>query len=106
MSNRFYTNVQMVGDEILVRYHENGKSQMDRQVFYPTLFVPAKGKKQTKYRTLDGDHVEPIKPGTIRECRDFLKKYQDVEGFKVYGLERFIFRILFRNILIDRKSVV
>ena len=94
MSNRFYTNVQMVGDEILVRYHENGKSRMDRQIFYPTLFVPAKGKKQTKYRTLDGDHVEPIKPGTIRECRDFLKKYQDVEGFKVYGLERFIYQYI------------
>ena len=29
----------------------------------PTFFVPSK--KESKYKTLDGECVEPIKPGTI-----------------------------------------
>ena len=34
---RFYTNVQMVGDNFLVRGYENGKHFMTREKFYPTL---------------------------------------------------------------------
>ena len=45
---RFYTNVQMVGDHFLVRGYENGQHFMTREKFYPTLFVEAKGKPNTK----------------------------------------------------------
>ena len=55
---RFYTNVQMVGDNFLVRGYENGKHFAIREKFYPTLFVPSK--KKTKYKTLDGEHVESV----------------------------------------------
>jgi len=47
---RFYTNVQMVGDNFLVRGHENGRHFATREKFYPTLFVDSK--KKTKYKTL------------------------------------------------------
>ena len=47
---RFYTNVQMVGDNFLVRGYENGKHFAIREKFYPTLFVPSK--KRTKQKTL------------------------------------------------------
>ena len=80
---RFYTNVQMVGDNFLVRGYEDGKHFMTREKFYPTLFVPSK--KKTKYKTLTGDHVESVAPGTVRECREFVKKYNDVENFDIYG---------------------
>ena len=59
---RFYTNVQMVGDNFLVRGYENGKHFATREKFYPTLFVDSK--RKTKYKTLDGSPVEPIEPGT------------------------------------------
>ena len=68
---RFYTNVQMVGDNFLVRGYENGKHFATREKFYPTLFVDSK--RKTKYKTLDGSPVEPIEPGTVRECREFMK---------------------------------
>ena len=68
---RFYTNVQMVGDHFLVRGYEDGKHFATREKFYPTLFVDSK--RKTKYKTLDGLPVEPIEPGTVRECRDFIK---------------------------------
>ena len=67
---RFYTNVQMVGDNFLVRGYEDGKHFMTREKFYPTLFVPSK--RKTKYKTLEGDYVESVDPGTVRECREFM----------------------------------
>jgi DNA polymerase elongation subunit (family B) len=36
-----------------------------------------------------GEHLSEIKPGNIRECRDFVKKYDDVEGFKIHGNQKY-----------------
>ena len=92
---RFYTNVQMVGDNFLVRGYENGKHFMTREKFYPTLFVPSK--RKTKYKTLEGDYVEAIDPGTVRECREFYKKYDEIENFKIYGNDRYIYQYISEN---------
>ena len=89
---RFYTNVQMVGDNFLVRGVENGKHFATREKFYPTLFVPSKNK--TKHRTLEGEYVEPIEPGSVRDCREFIKRYDGVENFKIYGNDRYIYQYL------------
>ena len=89
---KFYTNVQLVGDNFLVRGYENGKHFMTREKFYPTLFVPAK--KKTKYKTLTGDYVEPVNPGTVRESREFIKRYDSVENFSVYGNDRYIYQYI------------
>ena len=89
---RFYTNVQLVGNNFLVRGYENGKHFMTRESFSPTLFVPAK--KKTKYKTLTGDPVEPIKPGTVRDCREFFKKYDGVQNFDIYGNDRYIYQYI------------
>ena len=89
---RFYTNVQMVGDHFLVRGYENGRHFMTREKFYPTLFVPSK--KNTQYQTLNGEYVEAIQPGTVRECREFIKKYDGVKGFDISGNDRYIYQYI------------
>ena len=89
---RFYTNVQMVGDNFLVRGYEDGRHFATREKFYPTLFVNAK--KKTKYKTLEGDYVEAIEPGSVRDCREFIKKYDGIENFNIYGNERFIYQYI------------
>ena len=89
---RFYTNVQMVGDQFLVRGYENGERFQTREKFQPTLFVSSN--KRTNYKTLEGNYVESIQPGTVRDCREFIKKYSDVEDFDVYGCERFIYQYI------------
>ena len=76
---RFYTNVQMIGNNFLVRGYENGRKVMFQEKYNPTLFV--KSRKETKWKTLEGEHVEPIQPGLVRDCREFIKKYDGVEGF-------------------------
>jgi len=89
---RFYTNVQMVGDNFLVRGYEDGKHFMTREKFYPTLFVPSK--RKTKYKTLEGEYVESVDPGTVRDCREFIKKYNGVQNFDVYGNDRYIYQYI------------
>ena len=89
---RFYTNVQMVGDHFLVRGYENGHHFATREKFYPTLFVPSN--KKTKYKTLEGEYVESVEPGTVRDCREFIKRYDGVENFKIYGNDRYIYQYI------------
>ena len=85
----------MVGDQFLVRGYEDGKNFMIREKYSPTLFVTSN--KKTFYRTLTGDYVEPIKPGGVRDCREFIKKYDGVQNFNVYGNERFIYQYISDN---------
>jgi len=89
---RFYTNVQLIGNQFLVRGVENGKRYAHRDEFFPTLFV--RSKKKTKYKTLNGTPVDAVKPGTVRDCRDFFKKYDEVEGFEIYGNDRYIYQYI------------
>ena len=83
----FYTSVYTLGDKILVRGFDKGRYYQRKIDFYPTLFVNSKG--SSKYKTLDGINVEEIKPGTIKETRDFIKRYDGVEGFSFYGNNNF-----------------
>ena len=84
---RFYTNVFLIGNSILIRGYEDGKHFSDREEFRPTFFVPTK--KRSKWKTLDGTPVEPVKPGTIKDCREFREKYAQVQGFDIYGNDRY-----------------
>ena len=89
---KFYTNVQLIGNQFLVRGVENGKRYEHRDEFFPTLFV--KSKRDSKYRTLSGEPVEEIHPGSVRDCREFYKKYDEVEGFGIYGNDRYIYQYI------------
>ena len=89
---KFYTNVQLIGNQVLVRGVENGRRFEFRDEFFPTLYV--KSKKNAKYRTLSGDSVEEVHPGTVRDCREFYKKYEGVDGFSVYGNDRYIYQYI------------
>ena len=89
---KFYTNVQLIGNQFLVRGVENGRRYEHRDEFFPTLFV--KSKKNTKYKTLNGESVEAIQPGTVRDCREFYKKYDDIENFEIYGNDRYIYQYI------------
>ena len=51
----FYTNVNRIGNDILVRGYKDGKRVKGRVEFKPTLYVPTK--EETKFRTIDGRPV-------------------------------------------------
>ena len=89
---KFYTNIQLIGNQFLIRGYENGKHVTHREEWKPTLFVPSK--RKTKYKTLEGESVEPIQPGFVRDCREFYKKYDEVDNFKIYGNDRYVYQYI------------
>ena len=72
---RFYTYTKQFGDNILVRGwdDEKGGHFKEKVPFSPTLFLPTT--KPTKYKTLDGTTVAPVQPGSIKECKEFVRNY-------------------------------
>ena len=88
----FYTNIQLAGDTILYRGYEDGRPVHYRESFSPTLYVLSK--KKEKFKTLDGKYVSPVKFGTAREAREFIKTYAGVENFEVHGYERFVYQYI------------
>ena len=85
---RFYTNVQLIRDVVHYRGYNNGVKEIFQDTFSPTLFVPSP--KPTKYKTLNNEYVSPIKFSKTNDAKDFLKKYDGVDNFTVYGYERFL----------------
>ena len=89
----FYTNVQTIGNSILFRGVSNdGKRFKDRIEYHPTLYIPTK--EETKFKTLQGEPVGEIRPGNMKECREFIAKYQDIDNFNVYGNDKFEFSFI------------
>ena len=97
---KFYTNIQLIGNQFLIRGYENGQHITHREEWKPTLFVPSR--KKTKYKTLEGESVEPIQPGFVRDCREFYKKYDEVENFKIYGNDRYVYQYISEKYPQDR----
>jgi len=81
--SKYYTNVASVGNNILYRGVKDGRRVKLKIAYTPTLFLPSK--KQTKFTSLDGEYLEPMKFESIREARDFVNRYEGVENFRIYG---------------------
>ena len=80
----FYTHVFPFGNRMFVRGYENGRQFSHKLDYYPTLYVPSK-KNDSEWRTLDGRIVDEVKPGLTKEVREFVKRYENIEGFDIYG---------------------
>ena len=88
----FYTNIQLAGNTILYRGYEDGQYVQSRTHFSPTLFVNSN--KKEKHKTLEGECVKPIRFESPREAREFIAKYENVENFRVYGYERYVYQFI------------
>jgi DNA polymerase elongation subunit (family B) len=103
---RFYTNCQVFGSKILYRGVEDGRRIRKKLDYHPTLYTPTNSK--TNMRTLFGEYLAEIKPGTIRDCRDFVKSYDGVSGFEIYGMQRYEYAFIgenFKEISWDKKLI-
>ena len=89
---KFYTSVEQAGNRLLVRGYNNGERYSVRVPFNPTLFLPTKN--YSKWKTLEGNCVEPHKFGSISEAREFVKQYKEVPDFDIYGNTRFLYQYI------------
>ena len=83
----FYTNISVYGKYILFRGVENDKRVRRKIEYRPTFHLLSR--EQTNLKTLNGESVKPIQPGTIPECREFLERYESVDNFPVFGNNRY-----------------
>lgn len=84
--SKFYTNVAIVGSQVYVREVVDGIKSQRKDSWEPTIYVKGKPNRETKeFKTLHGDTSYSIQPGSIPECKDFLKQYEGVTGFEIYG---------------------
>ena len=92
MTKNFYSNVHLSGDKIFYIGYENSERVQYQEIFSPVLFVPSN--KETEYKTLEGKYVQPVNFESVRDARNFIDKYKEVEGFTVYGNDRFLYQYI------------
>ena len=85
---KFYTSINRYGNNLLYRGYDAGRRVKRKIKFKPTLYV--KGKGNSKFHALDGTNVDPIEFDDMREAKEFIEKYEDVENFTVYGNTNYI----------------
>jgi len=87
----FYTNVSPYGDELLVRYFDNGKRCEDRVPYVPRLFVPTKG--TGRFKSLTGIGLDSVSYKSIKEARQTIKRYEEHPNF-LHGTDRFQYQYM------------
>lgn len=89
----FYTNVKQIGNFIYERgYDDLGVPFTKKEEYRPTFYISSS--KKSEWKTLEGKNVSPINPGSIRECKEWLDKYKDVDGISIYGHETAIYQYI------------
>ena len=88
----FYTNVQLVGDNLLYLGYEDGQRIQRKFKFSPTLFVVTD--KKTKQKTLDGRYAKAIKFDSVKEAKGFIEQYKEVQNFEVHGYDRYLYQFI------------
>ena len=90
---KFYTSVIPYGDTILHRgVDENGERFSHRESFSPRFYVPAKTK--TKFRSLEGQYLEEVSFGGMGDARDFIKRYNNVPNFEIFGNIDYVYQFI------------
>jgi DNA polymerase elongation subunit (family B) len=90
MLNGFYTCIDRKMNNLLYRgYNDKGQKIYNTYRFRPTVYLESKD-KNTKWKSLEGIPLEPMRFESMSECREFSKSYEGVNGFKIYGNERHI----------------
>jgi DNA polymerase elongation subunit (family B) len=91
----YYTNVAKFGKHILYRGVKDGSRVKYKTQYAPILFVPSKN--DTGWKTLNNENVEPMRFDTMKEASDFVKGYEGVSNFKIYGNQNYSYSYIAEN---------
>ena len=84
----YYTSVNRYGNSILYRGVEGGERVAKKIPFMPTLFV--KSTHETGWFNLQNEPVLPRTFDTMRDAKDFMKQYEGVDNFPIYGTTNYV----------------
>ncbi len=83
----FYINARVYGNSVLYTGFRNGKKIRQKIPYKPSLFVPTK--EDSPYKTLYGESLQEMKFDDIKKAKDFVRQYENVDNFKIYGNTKF-----------------
>ena len=87
----FYTNVTRYGNSLLYMGYKGGQRVKQRIPFKPKLYIKtSKSVSEGGYATLDNLLVEPIEFDSMKDATDFVKRYENVDDFTVYGMNNYV----------------
>lgn len=96
--NSTYTYVFPWGNKILSRGILPSGDRFTTKVDYcPTFFIYSNKKKDTKYSDIHGIPVYDIHPGTIKECKEFISKYDNVHDYEILGMRNYQLQFISDN---------
>ncbi len=104
----FYTSVVRYGNSMLYRgYDANGNKIFKKDHFKPTFYISSK--KDVGWTGFDGKNIGPVSFENMRESKQWLEKYKDVEGINVYGSSNYLHQYITekypREIEFDRDRI-
>jgi len=91
----FYTNVVKYGNNILYRGIKDGRRVNLKISYQPTLYIPSK--TESIWKTLEGHNLEPITFPNIKDASDFVRQYNGVKNFNIYGNTNYAYAWLAEN---------
>ena len=91
--SKFYTNAMEYGNNILVRGYDRGRPFSEKIPYKPTMFIPSK-REGAVWKDIRGLSLDPMPFDSMRDAKDFVKRYEDVHNFKLYGMPRFLYAYL------------
>ncbi len=90
----FYTNIAVQGKNILHRGYDSSGNRVEfKSEFRPTLYVSSTS-TNSPFKTINGKTVEEIQPGTIPDCREFMKQYENVKDYPIYGNTGWVYQYI------------
>ena len=87
--SKFYTNIEVRGNNILYRGYENGLPVQQKIEYRPHLFV--KTTEETQYSVFkSGIPVKKRVFDSISDMKQFTEQYKDVPNFNIYGCSNIV----------------
>lgn len=87
--SKFYTNIEVRGNNILYRGYEDGLPVQRKIEYRPHLFV--KTTEETKYKVFkSGIPVKKRVFDSISDMKQFTEQYKDVPNFNIYGCSNIV----------------
>ena len=87
----FYKNVIEHRGKLLIRGIHEGKEYKEKIDFNPTLY--ALSQEDSKFKTLQGQTLQPIHFGSISKAREFKKSY-NTGNSPLYGMDRYQYQYI------------
>jgi hypothetical protein len=81
---KFYTNIEIRGNNILYIGYENGLPVKQKIAYKPHLFIPAQS--ESKYKSFNGNRpLQRVDFESISDMKSYMDTYSDVKNFEIFG---------------------